>query len=133
MSFSIPVVFHLWRTLIFHPLVSDLKEDCLLNLEFNCMKGIMLQFSFSFLIYFSFPSFLITTIGEAIPLQTIVFFLLQVIALSSYLTCCSYLRLILSPTDSLILVSIPHFHCIPQYSFFSLSWLLFPWSMHAGL
>ena len=35
-----------------------------------CKKpsSMLLQFSFSFLIYFSFPSFLIATIGEAVPL-----------------------------------------------------------------
>ena len=73
----------------------------------------LLQFSLSFLVYFSFSSFLIATIGEAIPLQTIAFFLSQVIALFFYLTCSSYLKLILSLTNSLILVSIPYFHHIP--------------------
>ena len=87
------------------------------------MKGVMLQFSFSFLVYFSFPSFFIATIGEAVPHQTVVSFLSQVTALFSYLTSSSYLRLIPPPpilSHWLVSPVSIAFHSIPSFPFLAI-------------
>ena len=82
----------------------------------------MLQFSFSFLVYSLSPSFLITTIEEAAPHQTIAFFFLLAIILSSYLAFSSFIiGLILFSTGSLTLANVPIFHNILLVSFYFLS------------
>ena len=85
------------------------------------MKGVMLQFSSSFLIYFLSLSFPITTIREAVPCQTAAFSFSLVITPSSYFVFSSLIAgLILSSTSSLTLVSIPHFHNVLLVSFYFL-------------
>ena len=86
------------------------------------MKGVMLQFSSSTLIYSLFLSFPITTIGEAIPCLTIAFSFSLVTILFLYLVFSSLIYgLILSSTGSLTPVSILRLHNFLLVSFYFLS------------
>ena len=69
------------------------------------------------------PSFLIATIGEAVPHQTVVSFLSQVTALFSYLTSSFYLRLIPLPPILLHWLVFPifiAFHSILSFPFLAI-------------